>query len=162
MTQQTNQSQDSRMTSIIQLAFGAVALGVMIFALPSFLLFGVAMLPTLGAYTIDSHASMCLTRSVGFLNFAGTWPFLLQLWTGSNSLLQSTKILTDPYAWLLIYSAAALGWLFYLGFPTLSLALQGHAAEQQAERLRNAQQKLEDEWGPEVMGRNASRGMSLT
>ncbi|MEE8515039.1 MAG: hypothetical protein V3T02_00220 [Alphaproteobacteria bacterium] len=141
------------MTSIIQLLFGAVALGAMIFALPSFLLLVFAMLPTFGAYVIDYNPNRSLTRSVGFLNFAGAWPFLLQLWTGSNSVIQSVKMLTDPYAWLLIYSAAALGWLFYLGFPSLGLVFQDYSAEQQAKSLRIARKKLEVEWGDEVMDR---------
>ena len=143
------------MTSIILLLFGAIAIGAMIFALPSFLLLVVAMLPTFGAYIIDKHPNGHLTQSVGFMNLAGTWPFLLQLWTGSNSLIQSVKMLTDPYAWLLIYSAAALGWLFYLGFPSLSLMFQDYSAEQRAKNLRIALKKLKVEWGDEVMGQNA-------
>lgn len=146
------------MTSFLQLLFGAMAIGAMIFALPSFLLLVVAMLPAFGAYIVDNTPNKHLTRSVCFLNFAGSWPFLLQLWTGSNSLIQSVKILTDPYAWLMIYSAAGLGWLFYLGFPSLSLVFQDHSAEQRAKRLRIARKKLEVEWGDEVIGRKASDG----
>lgn len=160
MTQQTNPSRRGGMTSLIQLLIGAVAIGAMIFALPSFLFLAFAMLPAFGAYLIDRNPNNCLTRSVGFLNFAGAWPFLLQLWTGSNSLIQSVKILTDPYAWLMIYSAAALGWLFYLGFPSLGLAFQDYSAEQRAKSLRIARKKLEVEWGDEVMGRKASDGES--
>ncbi len=156
MTQQTNQSPASGMSSLLQLLIGAVAIGAMIFALPSFLLLAAAMLPTFGAYVIDKNPNICLFRTVGFLNFAGTWPFLLQLWTGSNSIIQSVKLLTDPYALLLIYSAAALGWIFYLGFPSLGLAFQDYGAEQRAKRLRIARKKLEVEWGDEVMGRKAS------
>ncbi len=156
MTQQTNQSHGSAMTSFIQLLFGAVAIGAMIFALSSFLLLVVAMLPTFGAYVIDKNPKRCLTRSVGFLNFAGAWPFFLQLWTGSNSLIQSVKIFTDPYALLLMYSTAALGWLFYLGFPSLGLVLEDYSAEQRAKKLRVGRKKLKVDWGDEVMGRKAS------
>lgn len=159
MTQTTDPSKGARMTLMIQLGAGAGAIGIMIFALPSFLLFGIAMLPTLGAYVADENDNRSLTHSVGFLNFAGAWPFLLKLWTGANSLLQSAQILTDPYAWLLIYSAAALGWLFYLAFPTFSSAMQNHSAGQRARKFRRNQERLEAIWGQEVLGRKAASGM---
>lgn len=156
MIQHNDQSKGGGMSVFVQLLFGAVAIAVMVFALPSFLLVVIAMLPTFGAYLIDTNPKRSLTRSVGFLNFAGTWPFLLQLWTGSNSLIQSVKIMTDPYAWLLIYSAAALGWLFYLGLPSMGLMFQDYSAEQRAKRLRIAQKKLKAEWGAEVTGGEVS------
>lgn len=129
--------------------FGAFILG-MLFALPTMLVLTLGLLPTLVAFVVDMHPRKYAARSVAFLNFAGTLPFLLSLWTGRHDLVSAMKILTDVYAWLVIYSAAGMGWLIYMGMPSVAGFLMQFHAAQKVRRLEMARRKLVSEWGEDV------------
>jgi hypothetical protein len=61
------------------------------------------------------------------------------------------------YAWLVMYSAAAIGWLLYLGLPPLvSMFLRIHA-DQRTSSLRTSQAALVKEWGKGVADRTAGK-----
>ncbi|MGY9006011.1 MAG: hypothetical protein ACKVJQ_07950 [Alphaproteobacteria bacterium] len=92
----------------------------MLLALPTMLVVTIGLLPTLVALVVDVRPGRKAAQSVGALNIAGITPFLVTLWTGQNDIVSAMKILTDAFAWLVIYSAAGGGWLLYLGMPTVS------------------------------------------
>jgi 1,4-dihydroxy-2-naphthoate octaprenyltransferase len=143
----------ARARSLTQMIFfGAFILGMM-FALPTMLVLTLGLLPMLVAFVVDMNPRRYAARSVGFLNFAGTLPFLISLWTGKHDLISAMKILTDVYAWLVIYSAAAMGWLIYLGMPSVAGFLMQFHATQKIRHLEQARKKLINEWG-EAVDRN--------
>lgn len=129
--------------------FGFFILGMM-FALPTMLVLTLGLLPTLVAFVVDVNPRKYAARSVGFLNFAGTLPFLITLWSGRHDLIAAMKILTDVYAWLVIYSAAAMGWLIYMGMPSVAGFLMQFHAAQKIRSLEQARKKLIREWDEEV------------
>jgi hypothetical protein len=136
--------------SMAQMLFFGVFIVGMIFALPTMLVLTLGLLPTLVAFVVDMHPRKYLARSVGFLNFAGTLPFLVSLWTSHHDLISAMKILTDVYAWLVIYSAAAVGWVIYLGMPQVSGFLMEINAARRIRALDARRRKLIAEWGDEV------------
>lgn len=119
-------------------------------ALPTALLLAFAMLPTFCALAIDRSPIRSGTICVGSLNLAGVWPFLLMLWTRGHSVINATQIMVDPYAWLVIYSAAAVGWLLYMSFPSMVSAGMALFAGRRLVQLRQKQKQLIAEWGNEV------------
>lgn len=133
-----------------QLLLTTVCVGLLAAALPTALMLFIALLPAICAFAIDRSPGRYATISVGMLNLAGTWPFLLKLWTSGHTVVNAMTLILDPFAWLVIYSAAALGWLLYFSFPScVSLCMSvfsGHRISQ----LRQNQKKLIEEWGPEV------------
>lgn len=155
MGQQNNDmaSRAARARSLYQMIFFGVFILGMMFALPTMLVLTLGLLPTLVAFVVDMNPRKYAARSVGFLNFAGTLPFLISLWTGQHDLLSAMKILTDVYAWLVIYSAAAMGWLIYLGMPSVAGFLMQFHATQKIRHLEHARKKLINEWG-EAVDRN--------
>lgn len=138
------------------LFFGAFIAG-MIFALPTMLVLTIGLLPTLVAFVVDINPRKYAARSVGFLNFAGTLPFLVTLWSGSHDLVSAMKILTDVFAWLVIYSAAAGGWLIYMAMPSFAGFLMEFHAARRASALEAQRAKLIKEWG-EGIDRNRRPG----
>ncbi|MFM2128654.1 MAG: hypothetical protein RL477_200 [Pseudomonadota bacterium] len=137
----------AQVRSLMQLIFFAVFIAGMIFALPTMLVLTLGLLPTLVAFVVDVHPRKYAARCVGFLNFAGTLPFLVSLWTGHHTLISAMKILTDVYAWLVIYSAAAVGWVIYAGMPSVAGILMAINAARRIRRLDAARKKLIAEWG---------------
>lgn len=133
-----------------QLAFGIVVIGLFVAALPSAVLLCFGMLPTMCALLIDRTPRRYATRCVGALNFAGCWPYLLNLWKAGHNMIESMHILLDPLAWLVIYGSAAVGWLCYLSFPAVAWALMDVFAGRRIAHLRKEQRKLIEDWGDDV------------
>lgn len=136
--------------SVLQFMFFSAFIGGMLFALPTMLLLTMGLLPTLVAFVVDLHPRKYAARSVGFLNFTGTLPFLVTLWSGSHELVAAMRILTDVYAWLVIYSAAAVGWLIYLGMPSVAGFIMQIHAGQRIRTLEVQRKKLIAEWGEDI------------
>lgn len=133
-----------------QLLLTTVCVVLLAAALPTALMLSIALLPAICAFIIDRSPGRYATISVGMLNVAGTWPFLLKLWTTGHSAVNAMKIVLDPFAWLIIYSAAAVGWLLYFSFPSCVSMCMSVFAGHRVTQLRQQQKKLIDEWGPEV------------
>jgi hypothetical protein len=126
-------------------------------ALPTALLLALALLPAFVAVITDRSPARSATISVGALNLAGTWPFLLKLWTTGHTVVHAMEIIVQPAAWLVIYASAAVGWLLYLSFPALVSACMSIFAGRRMAQLRAQQKKLVEEWGPEVATNPASQ-----
>src|SRR5690349_5851955 len=75
--------------------------------LPSTILLAVGMIPTVVAYVVDRDPDETAPMTVGGLNLAGVVTFLISLWQAGHTMTALTKVLTDPFAWLVVYGAAA-------------------------------------------------------
>ncbi len=133
-----------------QLVLTTVCVALLAAALPTALMLAISLLPMICAFAIDRTPGRYATISVGMLNFAGTWPFLIKLWTSGHTVVNAMKIVLDPFAWLVIYSAAAVGWLLYFSFPSCVSLCMSMFAGHRITQLRQNQKKLIEEWGPEV------------
>jgi hypothetical protein len=134
-------------TQVLIAAFFAVLLVV---ALPTALMLTLALLPAGVAMVTDRSPARSGVISIGAMNLAGTWPFLLKLWTSGHTVVNAMKIILDPMAWLVIYAAAGVGWLLYVSFPALVAACMAIFAGRRLSQLRVRQKQLVEEWGPEV------------
>jgi hypothetical protein len=128
----------------------AIFIAGMVFALPTMLVLTLGLLPTLVALVVDLNPRKYAARAVGFLNIAGSLPFLFKLWFGAHSLVGAMKILTDVFAWLVIYSAAAMGWLIYMGMPQVAGFLMELNASRQIRRIDARRSALVREWGEDI------------
>lgn len=133
-----------------QLGLGIAVIALIVAALPSAVLLCFGMLPTMCAFMIDRAPQRYATRCVGILNFAGCWPYLLNLWKDGHHMVGAMQILLDPLAWLVIYGSAAAGWLCYLSFPAVAWALMDVFAGRRIANLRKEQRRLIEDWGDEV------------
>lgn len=133
-----------------QFLFTGAFVALLAAALPTALMLALALLPTLVAALTDRSPTRNATISIGALNVAGTWPFLLKLWTDGHTVVNAMQIIVNPAAWLVIYGAAAVGWLLYISFPALVAACMSVFAGHRMAQLRAQQKKLIEDWGPEV------------
>ena len=60
------------------------------------------------------------------------------------------QMMSDMFVWFVIYAAAAVGWGFYIGFPVIAVRLADLRAEWRVRELKRRQEKLIEDWGPEV------------
>jgi len=117
----------------------------------------VGMAPTIVAWALNREREPYGPLSVAALNFAGIVPFLPDSLGMGQGPFADAGLLSDSFVWLVMYGAAAIGWLFYLGVPPLAAALSQSRADRLAVRLRRRQKELVIEWGPDIAGKPAPR-----
>ncbi len=140
-----------RVPYVVQIGLSIAVVAALVLSLPTVVLLFLGLLPAMVAFIVDDNPRKYVTKCVVASNFAGVWFFLLRLWTGEHSLAETMAILTDVYAWLLMYSAAALGWLCYLWFPSIAALFMEMTAERRIAGLKLKQKKLIKEWGEGVV-----------
>src|SRR5258708_19583401 len=89
------------------LALGLAALGV----LPLVVVLTAGMLPTLVTLLVERQRPRYLSYTVGVMNSAGVLPILLALAKGHVTMAAVAVTLANPMSWIVMYSAAAAGWL---------------------------------------------------
>ncbi|HEY9549161.1 MAG TPA: hypothetical protein VIR45_06640 [Kiloniellaceae bacterium] len=145
-----------------RLIFIAIIGGIAIFTLPTVLILGIGMLPTLAATISDRRKEKYATLCVGAMNFTGVLPFIIRLWIEEHSYERAFQVIGDPITWLVMYGAAALGWAIYFVAPGIVGMFIGMRTEQRIQRLRRRQRDLVEEWGPGVAGGRRDDGDEKT
>lgn len=133
--------------------------------LPTTLVILVTMLPTLAAWLVDRQPGRALAVSVGLLNFAGSLPGVLEVWTNGHDVAAARWVLSDAGVWLAAYSAAGVGWLLFIVLPPMLRAFYARSTARRIRALQRRQEQLEKDWGPEVardavadLGRDTAAG----
>jgi len=136
----------NQMTLWLSVAFVVIVL----MSLPTVMIIIFGLLPSFVAYIIDrkkgKHAAFC----VGGINLCGVFPYMLQLWTGENSIDEAVNILTDVFALVVMYGAAAFGWMIYQSLPPIITTFMTVIAQHRVATLRASQRDLVEEWGNDV------------
>ncbi|SCA58023.1 conserved membrane hypothetical protein [Candidatus Terasakiella magnetica] len=128
--------------------FAAVIL--MLVSMASLVLVCFGMLPTFVAVLIDRSPQRFAFISVLAMNFAGIFPYLLDLWMGSNSMSVAIDTLTDVFSLFLMYGSAGLGWILFIVTPPIVTTVMTFIAQRRVSVLRASQKKLLGEWGDAV------------
>lgn len=124
-----------------------------VIALPTVLLLMVGMAPTLVAFFIvDRNPAKYKTRAVGYLNFAGCLPYALDLWRSGGvwDFENLFAIIADPFALLVMYSTAAVGWIVLFTTPPVVAAYLAVTSEMREKTLTARQKELIAQWGRNV------------
>ncbi len=127
-----------------------VVLPASIFAAPTALLFIVGLIPTVVAAIIDRDPEKSAPLTVGPMNICGILPFTMEMWRHNHTLPTALHMLSDPLTWLVMYGAAAVGWIFYYMIPPMVTGFEVVRWQGRVETLRGKKIALIEEWGPEV------------
>lgn len=131
--------------------FAIIGLTIIFAALPTAMLLAMGLAPTLVARIVDMTPGRYLTKCVAWMNLAGLSPFLANLWLTGHDMATAIKIVTDVYSWFIVYSAAAMGWLLFLGLPGAVAMFRALNAKRRIYFLREKQKDLILEWGECVL-----------
>jgi hypothetical protein len=121
-------------------------------ALPVFLVLLPGMMPAFVTLFVDRQRPRHLSYTVGVMNFAGVLPFILTLAKNGASLKAAAGVLADPLSWLVMYGAAASGWLICGATPPLARLCLELQASQKRRALEALGKAIREEWGDEVAG----------
>lgn len=126
--------------------------GLLLFTMPTVLVLGLGMVPTMAAYFVDRRREKYTTLCVGCMNFVGVLPFVAELWTKDHSYEKAFALMLDPFTWLTMLGAAAIGWSIYFVAPGIVAMFMAARIEQRIGSLKRRQRELVEEWGPGVAG----------
>jgi hypothetical protein len=146
----------NRATNIVVTLAAVAGIAAAIWSWSVFLFLAFALLPSVAAVLVDStrlrHIAVCVIS----FNSIGLIPFVYRFWSAPNAYGVGLQLMTDVYVWLIIYSAAALGWLFYQSFPFIFSQVAMLTRKQKVARMRDRQRELVKEWGKKVGGAGAT------
>ena len=131
-----------------------IALVVLVFALSSFIILLVGMIPTIIARALPaSPEQKKAVMTMAMLNLAGVLPVLAMLWSRGPSLGTATGLLGEPLPWLFMLGGAGIAVLLQSVLPNAAISVMEHAAEHRVQRLKIMQKDLVGEWGADVKSR---------
>jgi hypothetical protein len=143
-----------RVPSWLPLLGAAPFLGLLVFSPATLMVAVFGLLPAIVAWTVDRSKEKAAAYSVGCLNLAGVFPYLLPVWFAGDGIGAAMDILTDVLALAVMYGAAACGWLLFLLLPPTVWAVQKVFAERRVTELKDDQERLIEQWGEKVAERS--------
>jgi hypothetical protein len=107
----------------------------------------VAMLPSFIAWIIDRQPRKPMFFTVLALNFAGFFPYFMQIVTSQSLAYGTEEMMQNVEAWVVIYGASSAGWLMVLAGPSVCLWLVRFYYRQRAKGMEAEKKELVQEWG---------------
>ena len=120
------------------------------FILPTMVLLIAGLFPTYVAFFTDNDNQKSGAVSVGAMNLAGLVPFIIDLWSGGQTMTNAFHILGNANNWLVIMGAAAIGQLIVYAIPQASATMTLTHAEGRVKILKKNLELLKESWGPDV------------
>lgn len=120
--------------------------------LPTTLLLAVGMLPTLVAFVIDTDPAKNKSFTIGAMNFAGCFPFLLGIWQSQDAMYAAISYLADPKTVVVMYSAALLGYMINWIVAIAISSLLVKRAQMRIKKIEEQKLAMEERWGVKVNG----------
>ena len=131
------------------LVFLALAAAVLVMV-PAALLALVGLLPSAVAFIADRNTNRTAPTCVAIMNLAGVLPYVFQIVRDRRDFDAALTLLADPSNLLLMYGAAAAGWLIFFSVPrTVSAFIIGRD-EARIRRLEAMQKETMELYGPDV------------
>lgn len=150
MARKTGKSKKSKNKGRLFLVMGAIMAAVF---LPTSTLLFVGMMPTIAAYITDRTRKKTRVFTVGALNFAGCYPFLLELWMQGSGFEKSVEIILEMQNIIIMYIAATIGYLIDWSISGVVAGIVYQSGLMRVKAIEDRQEILVDRWGPEVTGR---------
>lgn len=132
------------------LAVGTLALFILF--LPTAFLIAVGLLPSFVAAAVDREPGKNKTFTIATMNFAGCFGYILDLWKGANNLEQAVMLTLDPSNIIVMYGAAALGYIINMIVTQGTSSVLIKAANRRLKKIEKEKAALEERWGKKVNG----------
>lgn len=122
-----------------------------VFLATTILLF-IGMLPTVVVGVLDRSKERVRALTIGFMNFAGCFPYWLDLVSTRHVPEEALKIISDPSTIVVMYTAAAIGYLIEWAMTGIVSSIMTQRGYKRLEYIEDQKEKLVERWGPEVTG----------
>jgi hypothetical protein len=126
--------------------------------MPTAVLLGVGLLPTVVAFFVDRDQEKSAGLTVGAMNVCGLTPFMIDLWQRGHDMSVALTLLTNPASLALIYGAAGFGWMLYAIIPQAFLAIHEWSSQDKVKQLETERAELVAQWGPTIGETEIAKG----
>lgn len=120
--------------------------------LPTSMLLFVGMMPSIVAVFISLRGKGARASTVSAMNIAGCIPYIFKLWSSGNDFDASFDIITDSQAVMVMYTAAAFGYMIDWVVTGLVSSYLYQKGMNRMKVIKKRQQILIEQWGREVAG----------
>lgn len=131
---------------LISAAIAAIAF------LPTTMVLLVGMIPTVVAALVDRTHERVKGMTVGAMNLAGCFPFIMDLWTSGHTPENAAQIAFRPLAITVMYAAAGLGYMIEWAMTGIVATFLTQKAIRRLQDIGEQQAGLVARWGREVSG----------
>lgn len=130
-------------------------LALMIAFLSTTIILVFAMMPTIASFSVDKTVNRTRTLCIAFMNFAGTFPYLLEFWTQDNiqDIEVAFSIIGNTENIIIIYLLAAGGGAIDVAVTGIMSSLLIQQATSRSKAIEKQQKQLVEQWGEKVTGR---------
>lgn len=128
--------------------------GLVFYATTIFLVIG--MLPAIVAKIADRTKEKTKSLTIGFMNFAGCFPFWYDILEKGHNIDAVLSVLSQPSSMVIIYSTALLGYLIEWGVVGFVANIAVQRGKARLVAIKKQQEELVRRWGPEVTGEKNS------
>ena len=130
--------------------FLLIAVTLIAVAFPTIVVISVGMLLSITSFFTDRTDQKYGFFCIAGLNFAGVFPYLMDLWSGNHNITGAMNIITDVFALAVMYGSAMAGWVIYTVIPPVITSFMTVLTERRLSALRANQRRIVEEWGDEV------------
>lgn len=119
---------------------------------PTSIVLLIGMMPTIVASFVDRTPEKTRGMTVGAMNLAGCAPFIIDLWSISNTAESALEIVTNPLSIIVMYVAAGMGYLIDWSVTGIVATFLIEKARARIAAIEKMQGALIERWGLEVAG----------
>lgn len=112
----------------------------------------VGMLPTIVVRLVDKTPERTKVLAVGFMNFAGCFPYCFDMFSKSADSGAMLGVLANPINIIIMYASAGLGYIIEWGVVGFIASLMVQQGRKRLIDIKKIQEALVKKWGPEVTG----------
>ena len=112
----------------------------------------VGMVPTIVAAIVDRSEGRMRALTIGAMNFAGCAPFVIEVFKKGGSLETSIAYMLEPRTIVVIYFAAAMGYLIDWAMTGIVSSVIVQKTKGRLRDIQKNQKELTERWGMEVTG----------
>ena len=150
----------SRKSSSQLLWFTVIVALLLPWILPTMIVVFVGMIPSLVTLIMDRSPRKYGALTVAAMNFAGVLPYLVKLWSKSQSMENALSIVIDVFAMGVMFGAAGFGWMIFLTIPSFVASIFMVISQRRIATLRDKQRKIIEEWGESIARADTAAGKS--
>lgn len=120
--------------------------------LPTTLLIFIGMMPTIIARFTEKTRQGTRVLTIGFMNFAGCFPFWFKLMQSGHKFEAAVALVTDPFNIVIMYGSAVVGYMIEWGLAGFVAGLMVQKGRKRLDEIKKIQEDITKRWGPEVTG----------